>query len=84
MANLVLYRKYRPKTFGEIVGQEHIIKTLTNALLLDKIAHAYLFTGVRGTGKTSVARLLAKAVNCLEKRVLSHVISVRHVKVLIK
>ena len=68
MTNLVLYRKYRPKTFGEIVGQEHIIKTLTNALKLDKIAHAYLFTGVRGTGKTSVARLLAKAVNCLEKK----------------
>ncbi len=68
MANLVLYRKYRPKTFGEIVGQEHIIKTLTNALKLDKIAHAYLFTGVRGTGKTSVARILAKAVNCLEKK----------------
>jgi len=68
MTNLVLYRKYRPKTFGEIVGQEHIIKTLTNALKLDKIAHAYLFTGVRGTGKTSVARLLAKAVNCLERK----------------
>ena len=68
MTNLVLYRKYRPKTFGEIVNQEHVIKTLTNALKLDKVAHAYLFTGVRGTGKTSVARLLAKAVNCLEKK----------------
>ena len=66
MENLVLYRKYRPKTFKEIVNQEHIIRTLTNALTLNKVAHAYLFAGQRGTGKTTVARLLAKAVNCLE------------------
>ncbi|OGZ38655.1 MAG: DNA polymerase III, subunit gamma and tau [Candidatus Portnoybacteria bacterium RIFCSPLOWO2_01_FULL_38_39] len=64
MENLVLYRKYRPKTFSEIVGQEHIVMTLTNALRQNKVAHAYLFTGPRGTGKTTVARLLAKAVNC--------------------
>ena len=64
MENLVLYRKYRPKTFKEVVNQEHIIRTLTNALSTDKVAHAYLFTGQRGTGKTTVARLLAKAVNC--------------------
>ncbi len=64
MENLVLYRKYRPKSFAEVVNQEHVIKTLTNALSLGKVAHAYLFTGPRGTGKTTVARLLAKAVNC--------------------
>ena len=66
MENLVLYRKYRPTSFSQIVGQEHIIKTLINAIKLGKVAHAYLFTGVRGTGKTTIARLLAKAVNCLE------------------
>lgn len=66
MENLVLYRKYRPQTFSEVVGQEHVVKTITNALSMNKVAHAYLFTGSRGTGKTTVARLLAKAVNCLE------------------
>jgi len=65
--NLVLYRKYRPKTFKEIVGQEHIVQTLTNALKMGRVAHAYLFSGPRGTGKTSIARLLAKAVNCEEQ-----------------
>ena len=64
LENLVLYRKYRPKTFSEVAGQDHIVRTITNALLLGKVAHAYLFTGARGTGKTTVARLLAKAVNC--------------------
>ncbi len=64
MENLVLYRKYRPRTFGEVVNQAHVIKTLTNAILLNKVAHAYLFCGPRGTGKTTVARILAKAVNC--------------------
>jgi DNA polymerase-3 subunit gamma/tau len=68
MENLVLYRKYRPKTFKEVVNQEHIIRTLTNAISTDKVAHAYLFTGVRGTGKTTVARLLAKAVNCQNRQ----------------
>ncbi len=68
MNNLVLYRKYRPKTFSDVVGQEHIVKTLTNALSTGKVAHAYLLTGPRGTGKTSIARLLAKAVNCLDKK----------------
>ncbi|MDD2753433.1 MAG: DNA polymerase III subunit gamma/tau [Candidatus Portnoybacteria bacterium] len=64
MENLVLYRKYRPKTFAEVSGQEHVVRTITNALTLGKVAHAYLFCGPRGTGKTTVARLLAKAVNC--------------------
>jgi len=68
MENLVLYRKYRPRTFGELVNQEHIVRTLTNALNLGKVAHAYLFCGPRGTGKTTVARLLAKAVNCEHKK----------------
>ena len=64
MANLVLYRKYRPKTFSEIIGQEHIVKTLINAIASGMISHAYLFSGPRGSGKTTIARLLAKAVNC--------------------
>lgn len=68
MANLVLYRKYRPRTFAEVVNQKHIVQTLTNALVAEKIAHAYLFAGPRGTGKTTVARLLAKAVNCLSRQ----------------
>ncbi len=61
-----LYRKYRPQTFDELIGQEPIARTLRNAVALGRIAHAYLFCGPRGTGKTSTARLLAKAVNCLE------------------
>lgn len=64
MANLVLYRKYRPKTFGEVIGQEHVVQTLRNATAMGLISHAYLFAGPRGSGKTSIARLLAKAVNC--------------------
>ena len=64
---MVLYRKYRPKIFSEIIGQEHIVKILANSLIMGKIAHAYLFSGPRGIGKTSIARILAKACNC-EKR----------------
>lgn len=64
MAYVALYRAYRPKAFSEVSGQKVIIKTLQNALLHDKIAHAYLFSGPRGTGKTSIAKIFAKAVNC--------------------
>ena len=60
-----LYRKWRPKTFDDVAGQEHITTTLRNELKNDRISHAYLFTGSRGTGKTTCAKLLAKAVNCL-------------------
>jgi DNA polymerase III subunit gamma/tau len=62
--DLALYRKYRPKSFSDVVGQEHVVKSLQGALELGKIGHAYLFTGPRGTGKTTMARLLAKTLNC--------------------
>jgi len=60
----VIARKWRPQTFGEIVGQDHVVRTLRNAIQRDRIAHAYLFVGPRGTGKTSTARIFAKALNC--------------------
>ena len=66
MAYKALYRTYRPQTFDEVAGQKHIIRTLRNALANNKIAHAYLFCGPRGTGKTTMAKLLAKALNCEE------------------
>ncbi|MCH7903706.1 MAG: DNA polymerase III subunit gamma/tau [Armatimonadetes bacterium] len=64
VSNLALYRKYRSQTFADLIGQEHVVKTLQSAIRQNKISHAYLFTGPRGTGKTSTARLLAKALNC--------------------
>ena len=68
----VLYRKYRPKIFSEVVNQEHIIKTLTNSISMGIISHAYLFYGPRGCGKTTVARLLAKAVNCQKRQLTTN------------
>jgi DNA polymerase-3 subunit gamma/tau len=64
MSYLVLARKYRPQAFGEMSGQEHVVRTLSNALKNGQLAHAFLFTGPRGVGKTSTARLVAKALNC--------------------
>ena len=64
MSYLVIARKWRPQTFEEVIGQPHATRTLQNAVRLDRIAHAYLFTGARGVGKTSIARILAKALNC--------------------
>ena len=65
---LALYRKYRPRTFEEVIGQDHIVKTLVNQIKYDKISHAYLFTGSRGTGKTSTAKIFAKAINCTNSK----------------
>ncbi len=66
MAYISLYRKWRPQTFSDIAGQKNVVKTLENAIKMDRIAHAYLFCGPRGTGKTSTAKILAKALNCEE------------------
>ncbi len=64
MTYKVIARKYRPQTFGEIVGQQHVTRTLANAIESNRVAHAYIFSGVRGVGKTTAARILAKALNC--------------------
>ena len=66
--SLVLYRKYRPKNFSEIIGQEKTVKILTSAVSSGRVAHAYLFTGPRGTGKTTIARILAKVINCTNRK----------------
>ncbi len=63
MSYIVLSRRYRPKSFDDIVGQKHVVTTLVNALESDRVAHAYLFAGPRGVGKTSMARILSKALN---------------------
>ena len=64
MSYVVLARKYRPRRFSEMVGQEHVVQALTNALQTQRLHHAYLFTGTRGIGKTTVSRILAKSLNC--------------------
>ncbi|MEK9761013.1 MAG: DNA polymerase III subunit gamma/tau, partial [Candidatus Puniceispirillum sp.] len=61
----VLARKYRPSTFSELIGQETLVRTLSNAIALGRLAHAFVLTGVRGVGKTSTARLLARGLNCV-------------------
>ena len=64
MSYLVLARKYRPQRFSELIGQEHVARTLSNAIAANRVHHAFLFTGARGVGKTSAARILAKALSC--------------------
>ncbi len=68
MSYLALYRRYRPSTFEGLIGQEQVVKTLVNQILSDRLGHAYLFTGTRGTGKTSAAKIFAKAINCLDNK----------------
>ncbi len=65
MSYIALYRKFRPQTFSEIVGQDHVTQTLKNQIKSGRIGHAYLLTGGRGTGKTSTAKIFARAINCL-------------------
>jgi len=68
MSYTALYRKFRPKNFSEVVGQDHIIQTLKNQIKSGRIGHAYLLTGGRGTGKTSTAKIFARAINCLNPK----------------
>ena len=68
MTYTALYRKFRPQIFSELVGQDHIIQTLKNQIKSGRIGHAYLFAGGRGTGKTSTAKIFARAINCLNPK----------------
>src|SRR6059058_6675486 len=72
MTYQVLARKWRPRVFEEIVGQPHVVTALVNALESKRLHHAYLFTGTRGTGKTTLARILAKALNCETNGITAH------------
>ena len=65
MAEQSLYRRHRPQSFADVVGQEHVVRTLSNAIERDRVHHAYLFVGSRGTGKTSMAKILARSLNCV-------------------
>ena len=71
MGYISLYRKYRSQSFAEISGQEHVTRTIGNAITTGRVGHAYLFCGPRGTGKTSIARLLAKCLNCVDAPTLA-------------
>ena len=66
MSYLVLARKWRPRRFSELVGQEHVVRALSNALETGRVHHAFLFTGTRGVGKTTIARIFAKSLNCIQ------------------
>src|ERR1700686_5825835 len=66
MSYQVIARKWRPQTFDDLVGQQHVTETLKNAIKNDRVAHAYIFSGARGVGKTTSARILAKALNCVK------------------
>src|SRR6266436_6878155 len=66
MSYQVIARKWRPQTFDDLVGQQHVTETLKNAIKNDRVAHAYIFSGARGVGKTTAARILAKALNCVQ------------------
>lgn len=68
MAYQALYRKWRPRTFDDVIGQPYVVSTLKNEILSGKTAHAYLFCGTRGTGKTSCAKIFARAINCLHPK----------------
>lgn len=80
--SIALYRKYRPSEFDEMVGQQHIVKAITNAIKYDKIGHAYLFTGPRGVGKTTMARLIAKSVNGTDEESILEISNGVHMDVL--
>ena len=82
MSYKALYRTYRPQTFEDVAGQSHVTITLKNAIKENRIAHAYLFAGPRGTGKTTIAKILAKAINCTG--IILHVMNVLTVKQLLK
>ena len=83
MSYTALYRKFRPTSFDEVKGQDHIVQTLKNQINANRIGHAYLFCGTRGTGKTSVAKIFAKAVNC-EHPVVVLAMNVMYVRGLIQ